>query len=60
MQATALGDGLVELTGTVPSDLDRQLVAEVARSVAGAEVVVNRILVEGTDRIAPETESESS
>jgi osmotically-inducible protein OsmY len=59
VQAEALGDGLIELTGTVPSDLDRQLVAEVARSVAGAEVVVNRILVEGTDRIVSETESES-
>jgi len=60
VEATALGDGLVELTGTVPSDLDRDLAGDVARSVVGAEVVVNRILVEGSDRVASDPESESS
>jgi hypothetical protein len=60
VEATALGDGLVELTGTVPSELDRQLAGDVARSVVGAEVVVNRILVEGSDRVASDPESESS
>ena len=45
----ALGDGVVELSGTVPDTAGRRIAAKVARSVAGAEVVVNRILVEGDD-----------
>ena len=45
----ALGDGVVELSGTVPDTAGRRIAAKVARGVAGAEVVVNRILVEGDD-----------
>ncbi|UCG88802.1 MAG: BON domain-containing protein [Gemmatimonadota bacterium] len=56
---TALGDGIVELTGTVRDAMERQLAGDVARSVIGADVVVNRILVEGSDRMARELGSEA-
>jgi osmotically-inducible protein OsmY len=49
LSVSALGGGLVELTGTVPDETTRELAADVARGVLGADVVVNRILVEGTD-----------
>ncbi len=42
----ALGDGIVELTGTAPDAIIRQLAGDIARDVPGAVVVVNRILVE--------------
>ncbi len=45
----ALGDGIVELTGTAPDATARALATDLARGVAGADVVVNRILVEGND-----------
>lgn len=45
----ALGDGIVELSGTAPDATARQLAADLARGVDGADVIVNRILVEGTD-----------
>jgi len=45
----ALGGGLVELTGTVPDETTRELAAHLARGVLGGDVIVNRILVEGTD-----------
>ncbi len=45
----ALGGGLVELTGTVPDETTRELAAHLARGVMGGDVIVNRILVEGTD-----------
>jgi osmotically-inducible protein OsmY len=45
----ALGDGIVELMGQVPDRTARELAGTVARGVAGADVVVNRILVEGED-----------
>lgn len=45
----ALGDGLVELTGTVPDERTRDIARDLAVAAAGAEVVVNRILVEGMD-----------
>jgi osmotically-inducible protein OsmY len=45
----ALGDGLVELTGTAPDAASRRAAGDTARSVPGAEVVVNRILIEGND-----------
>lgn len=45
----ALGEGIVELTGTAPDVTVRTLAADLARGVSGAAVVVNRILVEGTD-----------
>ncbi len=49
LSVSALGGGLVELTGTVPDETTRELAADLARGVLGADVVVNRILVEGTD-----------
>ena len=57
----ALGDGIIEITGTAASSMTRQLASDVARSVPGAEVVLNRIhIVESSDdrsepEIAPET-----
>ncbi len=45
----ALGDGIVELTGTAPDPLSRQIAADIARNVPGADIVVNRILVQGGD-----------
>ena len=50
----ALGDGIFELTGTAPDAVTRQLAGEIARGVPGADVVVNRILVDGIDRLSPE------
>ncbi len=43
------GAGLVELTGIAPDAVTRQAAGDVARGVAGAEIVVNRILVNGSD-----------
>ncbi|UCD25179.1 MAG: BON domain-containing protein, partial [Gemmatimonadota bacterium] len=54
VKVTALGDGIVELTGTVPDALDRQLAGDIARGVPGADIVVNRILVQGSDSVASE------
>ena len=45
----ALGDGIVEVTGTASSQMTRQLAGDVARSVQGADVVLNRIHIEGTE-----------
>jgi len=49
VRAHALGEGIVEITGTVPDAEAREHAATVARGVAGTYVVVNRILVEGDD-----------
>jgi len=49
VRAHALGEGIVEITGTVPDSDAREHAAMVARGVAGPYVVVNRILVEGDD-----------
>ncbi len=54
VKAAALGDGIVELTGTVPDALDRQLAGDIARGVSGADIVVNRILVQGSDHVVTE------
>jgi len=54
VKAAALGDGIVELTGTVSDALDRQLAGDIARGVSGADIVVNRILVQGVDQVATE------
>jgi len=57
----ALGDGIIEITGTAPSAMTRQLAGDVARSVPGADVVLNRIHIEGASiedsepDLAPET-----
>jgi hypothetical protein len=45
----ALGEGLVELTGIAPDETTRTIAGKVAERVPGADVVVNRILVEGID-----------
>jgi hypothetical protein len=45
----ALGDGVVELTGTAPDSEARHLAGKVSRGARGADVIVNRILVEGDD-----------
>lgn len=45
----APGEGLIELTGIAPDALTRQLAGDIAREVPGADVVVNRILVNGSD-----------
>jgi len=43
------GSGLVELTGLSPDAVTRQVAGDIARSIPGADVVVNRILVNGGD-----------
>ena len=57
VHARALGEGIVELTGTVPDADARSHAATVARGVAGTYVVVNRVLVEGDDVPRPEAAS---
>ena len=52
----ALGDGIVEITGTASSQMTRQLAADVARSVQGADVVLNRLHIEETATEASEPE----
>ena len=49
VSARVLEGGVVELTGTAPDERTRQAAGEAAAAVAGADVVVNRILVEGRD-----------
>ena len=41
--------GLIELTGVASDALVRRAAADIARAVPGTEVVVNRILLRGTD-----------
>lgn len=43
------GEGLVELTGVAPDAVARQAAGDIARGVPGADIVVNRILVNGSD-----------
>lgn len=49
VSARVLEGGVVELWGTAPDERTRQAAGEAAAAVAGADVVVNRILVEGRD-----------
>ncbi len=49
LQVHALGGGLVEITGVAPDQTTRELAGELARGILGSAVVVNRILVDGTD-----------
>lgn len=49
IQVRVVDAGLVELTGRVPTEEARERAGEAARAVAGADAVVNRLLVEGTD-----------
>jgi len=45
----APGPGLIELSGLVSDAIARREAGDVARGVPGADVVVNRILVNGSD-----------
>ncbi len=45
----AVDDDLLELTGIAPDDDARRIAGAVAAEAAGGAVVVNRILVEGSD-----------
>lgn len=49
VRARSLGEGIVEIIGTVPDPDARTHAAIVARGVAGTVVVVNRVLVDGDD-----------
>ncbi len=49
LEVHALGEGLIEITGVAPDQRTRELAGELARGVVGSAVVVNRVLVEGTD-----------
>ncbi|MFQ5703489.1 MAG: BON domain-containing protein [Gemmatimonadales bacterium] len=51
LDAEALGDGIVDITGIVPDEPLRELAGELAGQVPGADVVVNRVLVEGHDTL---------
>ncbi len=53
IEIRGLGEGIVELTGTVPDPSARRLAGELARTVEGADVLVNRILVEDGESSAP-------
>jgi hypothetical protein len=52
----ALGDGIIEITGTASSPMTRQLAGDVARSVPGADVVLNRIHIEEPSSVVSEPE----
>ena len=49
LEVHALGGGLVEITGVAPDQRTRELAGELARDILGSAIVVNRVLVEGTD-----------
>ena len=49
LEVHALGGGLVEITGVAPDQRTRELAGELARDIFGSAIVVNRVLVEGTD-----------
>ncbi|HET7039638.1 MAG TPA: BON domain-containing protein [Gemmatimonadales bacterium] len=43
------GEGLIELNGVVSDALSRRAAGDVARAVLGVDVVVNRIVLQGSD-----------
>lgn len=49
LEVHSLGGGLIEITGIAPDQRTRELAGELARGVVRSAVVVNRVLVEGTD-----------
>jgi hypothetical protein len=59
LSARALDGGLIELTGVVPDERTRQVAGDAAAGVSGADIIVNRILVQGRDvppgHVAPPT-----
>jgi hypothetical protein len=56
----ALGDGIVELTGTAPDEDARELAGTAARAAAGTTVVVNRLLVADGKRSTRQAPSSAS
>jgi len=59
VKVEALGDGIVELTGRTADPLSCQLAADIARAVPGADIVVNRILVDADEGPVSETRASS-
>ena len=59
VKVEALGDGIVELTGTTPDALSREIAADIARGVPGADIVVNRILVDTGESSVADSPSRS-
>jgi hypothetical protein len=49
LTARALDGGIIELTGIAPDERTRQVAGDAAARVAGADIIVNRILVQGRD-----------
>ena len=49
IQVRVVDSGLVELTGRVPTEDLRERAGEAARTAAGDDAVINRLLVEGSD-----------
>jgi hypothetical protein len=49
LEVHVVAPGLLELTGVASDALVRRAAADIARAVPGVEVVVNRILLRGTD-----------
>ena len=49
LSARALDGGLIELTGVAPDERTRQVAGDAAAGVAGADIILNRILVQGRD-----------
>lgn len=49
LEVHVVGPGLIELTGVASDALVRRAAADIARAVPGTDVVVNRILLRGTD-----------
>lgn len=47
--ALAIGNGIVELEGTAQDESERELAGNLVRNNTSANVVVNRILVEGIE-----------
>src|SRR5882724_450634 len=43
VSARALGNGILELTGTAPDERARELASEIAKTVRGVLTVVNRV-----------------
>lgn len=53
LEVHAAAEGLIELTGSVADALARRAAGDIARGVPGVDVVVNRILLKGSDLPPP-------
>jgi len=49
LSARAIDGGIIELTGIAPDERTRQVAGDAASRIAGADIIVNRILVQGRD-----------